>query len=67
MAVYADGTESVPAYASFTYTDAIRQILATGQPFDVYSLDGKLLRQQTRTVDGLKGTYIVGGTKVILK
>ena len=66
-AVYADGTESVPAYASFTYTDAIRQILATGKPFDVYSLDGKLVRQQTRTVEGLKGTYVVGGTKVILK
>ena len=66
-AVYADGTESIPAYASFVYTDAIRQIMASGQPFDVYTLDGKLLRQQTRTVDGLKGTYVVGGQKVILR
>lgn len=66
-AVYADGTESVPAYATFTYTNAIEQIMAGGQPFDVYSLDGKLVRQQTRTTEGLKGTYVVNGKTVTLK
>lgn len=32
-----------------------------------WSFDMDKTVQQTRTVDGLKGTYIVGGTKVILK
>lgn len=35
--------------------------------FDVYSLDGKLVRRQTATLDGLKGVYVVNGKKVMLK
>ena len=42
-------------------------MMAGGQPFDVYSLDGKLVHQQTRTTEGLKGTYVVNGKTVTLK
>lgn len=67
-AVYADGTESVPAYASLDYTNGIQTIANGSQKaFDVYTVDGKLVRQQTRSTEGLKGTFVVGGKTVILK
>ena len=66
-AVYADGTESVPAYATLDYADGIQEIMASGQHFDVYSVDGKLVRKHTRSLDGLKGTYVVAGKTVIVK
>ena len=67
-AVYADGTESIPAYASLDYDiTAISDILMSGKPFDVYSTDGKLMRSQTRSVEGLKGVFVIDGKTVILK
>ena len=67
-AVFADGTESIPAYATLEYiATGIDEILANGKSFDVYSLDGKLVRSQTRSVEGLKGVYVVDGKNVILK
>jgi hypothetical protein len=59
-AVFTDGTESVPAYASMNYDGtAIKDIMTSGKPFDVYSTDGKLMRQQTRSTEGLKGVFII--------
>ena len=63
--VYTNGKESKPAEASVT-TD-LKSITVITQPVDVYSLEGKLIRRQTTTFDGLKGVYIVGGKKVVLK
>ena len=59
-AVFTDGTETVPAYASMNYDGtAIKDIMTSGKPFDVYSTDGKLMRQQTRSTEGLKGVFII--------
>ena len=67
-AVFADGTETIPAYASLTYLPtAIDDVLQSGQPFDVFTVDGKLLRSNTRSIDGLHGVYVIGGKSVILK
>ena len=66
-AVFADGRESMPAYATIDYADAIARIMATGQPVDVYSLDGRLVRHQTRSLDGLHGTFVVAGKTVVLQ
>ncbi|MBR1687862.1 MAG: choice-of-anchor J domain-containing protein [Prevotella sp.] len=65
-AVYTDGTESSPVTVSATAT-AIQSIIANGQPFDVYAIDGRLVRQQTKSLNGLRGIYVIGGKKVIVK
>ncbi len=69
-AVYSNGIESLPAYAAAAKFDItpIERILSTGEPFDIYNLNGMLLREQTTTVEGLKpGIYVVNGMKVIIK
>ena len=48
-------------------TVGIDAVAAGGRPVDVYSLDGKLLRRQTTTLDGLKGIYIVDGKTVMIR
>ena len=48
--------------------DAIRSLLDSGTPFDVYNLLGKRLRTGTRSFKGLpSGIYIVNGQKVVVK
>lgn len=68
--VYANGKESKPVetevYVSTTAT-GLNQINVLTQPVDIYSIDGKLVRKQATTFDGLKGVYIIGGVKVVLK
>ena len=67
-AVYADGTESVPAYATIDYVPtSIRGIVTSGKPFDIYTTDGKLVRSNTHTTNGLKGVYIIDNRKTVLK
>ncbi len=66
-AVYSNLQESKPVTAKITVTSDIRQLTADGNPVDVYSLDGKLLLKQTKSLKGLKGAYIVGGKAVIIK
>ena len=65
-AVYANGLESKPAVVSFDVITGIQQ-LEESQPVDVYSVDGKLVRSQAKTLDDLKGVYIINGRGVILK
>ncbi|WP_232220090.1 choice-of-anchor J domain-containing protein [Prevotella falsenii] len=61
-AIYADGTESAPVEVSVA--TGIDNIVADGKPFDVYTIDGKLVRRQTTTLRGLrKGVYVVGNKK----
>lgn len=66
-AVYASGNESRPVTATLTITSDIRLIVADGQPFDIYSVDGRLLRRQVTTTAGLKGIYVVNGHTVMIK
>lgn len=66
-AVYANGAESKPVTATVTVTTDIRQIAADGKAVDIYSVDGKLVRSQATSLDGLKGLYIVDGKKIMVK
>jgi len=66
-AVYANGKESKPVTTAFEVTTAIEQIAKDGKPVDVYSLDGKLVRQQAKSFDGLKGVYVINGRAVLVK
>lgn len=58
-AVYQKDKQSRPATATITVTTDIRQIATDGQPVDIYSVDGRLLRRQATSLEGLKGVYIV--------
>lgn len=66
-AVYANGAESKPVTATVIVTTDIRQIATDGQPVDIYSVDGKLVRSQAKSLEGLKGLYIVNGKAVMVK
>ena len=43
----------------------ISLVAADGQPVDVYSLDGKLVRRQATDFSGLRGVYVIKGKKLI--
>ena len=66
-AVYEGGKESAPATAVIDITSGINEIAADGQPVDVYTLDGRLVRRQATSLEGLKGIYLVGNKKVYVK
>lgn len=66
-AVYASGAESKPVTATVDVVNSINQIAVNGQPVDVYTLDGKLVRRQVTSLAGLKGLYIINGKKVMVK
>ena len=70
-AVYNNGQESKPVIVRFGLGNqeitAITELMATGKSVDVYSLDGKLIRSQANSLEGLKGAYVIEGRKVILK
>ena len=66
-AVYTNGVESLPATAVITITTDIRQISADGQPVDIYTIDGRLVRSQAKSLEGLRGVYVVNGQKYMLK
>jgi hypothetical protein len=34
---------------------------------DVYTIDGRLVRRQATSLEGLKGLYLIGNKKVYLK
>lgn len=66
-AVYANGAESRVTTATIEIVTGIEQIAADGKPVDVYSIDGKLIRNQAKSLDDLKGLYIVNGKKIMVK
>jgi hypothetical protein len=48
--------------------DAIKGIVANGKAFNVYTIDGKLVKKNATSVKGLgKGIYIFGNRKVAVK
>lgn len=68
-AVYASG-ESAPVSVTVEVSDVvgIDQILASGKKVDVYSTDGRMVRQQATSLSGLKsGVYVIDNKKVIVK
>lgn len=65
-AVYG-GNESKPVTTTVTVATGIEQISVNGQPVDIYSIDGKLVRSQANSLDGLRGIYVVNGKKVLVK
>ena len=66
-AVYAGNMESLPVTAVLDATSGISEIAIEGQPVDVYTLDGRLVRRQATSLDGLKGLYVIGNKKVYVK
>ncbi len=66
-----DGGTKAPGY--FTdYNDynttEITEILASGEPYDVFTINGQKVRSQATSLKGLpKGIYIVEGRKVAIK
>ncbi|MGI6222801.1 MAG: choice-of-anchor J domain-containing protein [Prevotella sp.] len=66
-AVYADGTESAPI--STTIATTISELEKSGaSSFDVYTLDGKQVLKDAKSLKGLKeGVYIINGVKTILR
>lgn len=65
-AVYASG-ESKPVAVKLTVVTGIKQIADGNKTFDVYTLDGKLVRQQAKSLEGLKGVYVINGKAVMVK
>lgn len=66
-AVYDGGKESAPATAVIDITSGINEIALDGQPIDVYTIDGRLVRRQATSLEGLKGLYLIGNKKVYVK
>ena len=64
-AIFANGTESVPAYATFVYTNGISYVERSATAIEHYSLDGKRLDTPRRGVsivrrpDGTAGKVLV--------
>ena len=51
-----------------TEPSAIVDLLASGQPFDIYSVTGKMIRRQATNLKGLpRGVYIINGQKVFVR
>lgn len=66
-AVYEGGRESAPATATIDIHSGISELAVDGQPVDVYTIDGRLVRRQATSLEGLKGLYLIGNKKVYLK
>ena len=66
-AVYEGGKESAPATATIDIHSGISELAVNGQPVDVYTIDGRLVRRQATSLEGLKGLYLIGNKKVYLK
>jgi hypothetical protein len=66
-AVYDGGKESAPATAVINITNGIDEITVDGQPVDVYTIDGRLVRRQATSLEGLNGLYLIGNKKVYVK
>jgi hypothetical protein len=66
-AVYEGDKESAPATATIDITSGINEITLDGKPVDVYTIDGRLVRRQATSLEGLKGIYLIGNKVVHVK
>ena len=61
-------TDSLKNQFTIDYVpSSVREIVASDKPFDVYATDGKQVRSNTRSTNGLKGIYVIGNRKAVLK
>lgn len=67
-AVYTNGVESKPVTVTLSFLTTINQLIATGKPVNVYTIDGKLIGRQVTNLKSLKsGAYLIDNKKVIVK
>lgn len=69
-AVYDDGQESEPVYATTSVPTGISEIIndASGKPVDIYDLSGRLIRRNAVSTDGMHpGVYIINDRKFVIK
>ncbi len=67
-AVYANGMESRPATVTYDVATGIGTVLVNNEhPADIYTIDGKLIRRQATTLQGLRGVYVIGGKPILVK
>ena len=60
--------EYVNGVLTVTASTFISRILASGKPFDVFTLSGQKVRSQATSLESLpKGIYIIEGRKVAIK
>ncbi len=63
-----DGGTKAPGYFTEYNSTGITDILASGEPFDVYTINGQMVRSHVTSLKGLsKGIYMVKGKKIIVK
>lgn len=66
--VYDKGESPACEPVTVQIPDAISAIIASGKPFDIYSINGMCVRKDVTSFKGLtRGAYIVEGHKVIVK
>ncbi|MDD7318622.1 MAG: choice-of-anchor J domain-containing protein [Prevotella sp.] len=65
-AVYTNGKESKPVTFVLA-TTGIEAVSVDGKPVDIYTIDGKLVRKQATSLEGLNGLYIINNQKVIIR
>lgn len=66
--VYDCGESALSNAADIETVSGIAKILASGKPFDIYSVDGIRVAHDVTTVKGLKsGVYIIDGNKFVVK
>ena len=67
--VYAEGESMLSEPVSVSVADGIATITSNvGGKFNVYGVDGALIRKDASSLSGLKkGVYIIGNKKVIVK
>ena len=68
--LFVDSEENEVSFGgtSFSDTTAIKEIISTVKPADVYSVTGKLVKKGAISIEGLPaGIYIVNGHKIIIK
>ena len=60
--------EYIGGVLTVTVPAGIDDVLASGKPFDVYTVNGVMVRRHATSLHGLpKGLYMVGSRKVIVK
>ncbi|MCM1319683.1 MAG: choice-of-anchor J domain-containing protein [Muribaculaceae bacterium] len=65
-AVYATGEES--SFSNDAHTAGIADINVENAPFNVYSIDGKILKRNAKDLNNLQpGVYIVNNKKIFIK
>lgn len=66
-ALYPGDVESIPATIT-TQVTSVGSIFVTDQPFDVYTVDGRMVKHCVKTVEGLSpGIYIINDKPVYVK